>query len=89
MNYVYAFLGDSLKGLDEFIKVTEKGLNVTIKEGDYEGLIQVMRHLMNVKEKQPLTDAMFEPLRESIELLKTYNQEMSDEVYLQLQVKFK
>ena len=45
-----------------------------------------MGHLMAVKEKQLTTDDMFVPLRATIELLKTYGQEVSEEVHHQLQV---
>ena len=76
----------SLKDLNEFISVTSQGLSVTVEEGDYQGLVEVMGRLMAVKEKQTTADTMFEPLRETIELLKTYNQELPDEVHLQLQV---
>lgn len=46
----------------------------------------MMGHLMAVKEKQVATDDMFVPLRATIELLKTYGQELSEEVHHQLQV---
>ena len=46
----------------------------------------MMGHLMAVKDKQPMADNMFEPLKETIELLKTYGQELPDEVHQQLQV---
>lgn len=46
----------------------------------------MMGHLMAVKDKQPVADNMFEPLKETIELLKTYGQELPDEVHQQLQV---
>lgn len=45
-----------------------------------------MGHLMAVKDKQPVADNMFEPLKETIELLKMYGQELPDEVHQQLQV---
>ena len=41
---------------------------------------------MAVKEKQAVTDDMFVPLRATIELLKTYGQELQDEVHTLLQV---
>jgi dynein heavy chain len=47
---------------------------------------QMMGHLLAVKEKQTYTDDMFTPLRATLELLKTYGQDMSEEVHLQLQV---
>ena len=45
-----------------------------------------MHHLLAMKDRQPKTDGMFEPLKQTIELLKTYGQEMPDEVYQQLEV---
>lgn len=45
-----------------------------------------MDYIKKVQQRQADTDAMFEPLKQTIELLKTYNQDMSDEVYAQLQV---
>lgn len=59
---------------------------MTVEEGDYDGLVGVMIHLSAVKDRQPNTDNMFEPLKQTIELLKTYDQEMSDDVHRQLEV---
>ncbi|CAL8088370.1 unnamed protein product [Calicophoron daubneyi] len=71
----------SLEDLDKFIQVTNKSLNVELQEGDYDSLVNVMEHLGNVKDRQVATDEMFEPLKQTIELLKTYSQEMPEEVY--------
>ena len=49
-------------------------------------ILQVMGHLLAVKEKLTTTENLFEPLQETMELLKTYGQELSDEVHQQLQV---
>ena len=76
----------SLKELAEFIKVTDTGLQKEVEEGDYDGLVFVMGNLFAVRERQASTDEMFEPLKQTIELLKSYDQEMPDEVHLQLQV---
>ena len=59
---------------------------MTVEEGDYDGLVGVMGHLMQVKDRQPAADHMFEPLKETIELLTTYGQELPDAVHQQLQV---
>jgi len=75
-----------LKDLDDFIQTADAGLNQPIKEGDYTGLVKVMGHVMAVKDRQAATDEMFEPLKDTIELLKSYSQEMPEDVYLQLQV---
>ncbi|XP_016061753.1 PREDICTED: dynein heavy chain 17, axonemal [Miniopterus natalensis] len=75
----------SLSDLEAFMKVAKEGLRTPIKEGDYDGLVGVMGHLMRVKERQAATDTMFEPLKQTIELLKTYGEEMPEEIYVKLQ----
>ncbi|NWQ82098.1 DYH9 protein, partial [Columbina picui] len=75
----------SLSDLDEFIKTAEKGLSKKVEKGDYDGLVEMMGHLLAVKERHSATDAMFEPLKQTIELLKTYEQELPEEVYKQLE----
>jgi len=76
----------SLNDLAEFIKVTSSGLSVEVQEGDYDGLVGVMCHLLAVRDRVPTTDNMFEPLKQTIELLKNYGEEMADEVHQQLEV---
>ncbi|XP_008590720.1 PREDICTED: dynein heavy chain 17, axonemal-like [Galeopterus variegatus] len=76
---------DSLADLEAFMKVATTGLKKPLKEGDYDGLVEVMGHLMKVKERQAATDDMFEPLKQTIELLKTYGEEMPEEIHLKLQ----
>ena len=76
---------NSLADLDAFIKETKSGLGVEVQEGDYDGLVEVMGHLLAVRDRQAATDVMFEPLKQTIDLLKTYEQEMSDEVHQRLQ----
>ncbi|KAM3922058.1 dynein axonemal heavy chain 9 [Leptodactylus fuscus] len=76
---------NSLADLEEFIKVAEQGLGKQLKEGDYNGLVEIMGHLMAVKDRQSSTDELFEPLKQTIELLKVYEQELPDEVYKQLE----
>lgn len=76
----------SLSDLEGFIKVTETGLSKKVEEGDYAGLVEIMGHLMAVKERQSATDEMFEPLQQTIDLLKTYEQELPEVVYKQLEV---
>ena len=66
--------------------MADVGLTQPVEEGDYNGLVAVMGHLMAVKDRQTVTDEMFEPLKQTIELLKTYGQEMPEEVHMQLQV---
>lgn len=56
-----------------------------IQPGDYVGLVSVMGYLLQVKERQPTTDEMFQPLEETIELLKFYDQDIPEEVNVLLQ----
>nr|XP_033816070.1 dynein heavy chain 17, axonemal isoform X1 [Geotrypetes seraphini] len=74
----------SLNDLETFMETTKAGLTKPVKEGDYNGLVEVMGHLINMKERQTATDNMFEPLEQTIELLKTYDLEMPEEVHMKL-----
>ncbi|NXO51687.1 DYH9 protein, partial [Aramus guarauna] len=75
----------SLADLDVFIKTADKGLSKKVEKGDYDGLVEIMGHLLAVKERDSVTNAMFEPLKQTIELLKTYEQQLPEEVYKQLE----
>ncbi|XP_062448100.1 dynein axonemal heavy chain 9 [Rhea pennata] len=75
----------SLTDLEEFIKIADKGLSKKVEKGDYDGLVEIMGHLMAVKERHSVTDKMFEPLKQTIELLKIYEQQLPEEVHKQLE----
>ncbi|XP_066581161.1 dynein beta chain, ciliary [Prorops nasuta] len=75
----------SLSDLSNFIRLADEGLLQQIQPGDYTRLVSVMGFLMQVKERQPTTDEMFQPLQETIELLKFYDQDISEEVNVLLQ----
>ncbi|XP_059684255.1 dynein axonemal heavy chain 17 [Gavia stellata] len=74
----------SLQELADFIQEANAGLSKPLEEGDYDGLVEVMGHLMRVKERQAATDSMFEPLKETVALLSTYGEDMPEEIHLQL-----
>ncbi|NXE57526.1 DYH17 protein, partial [Casuarius casuarius] len=74
----------SLQELENFMKEANAGLTQPLSEGDYDGLVEVMGHLMRVKDRQATTDSMFEPLRETIALLRTYGEELPEETHQQL-----
>lgn len=80
------FSFDSLTDLEEFIKVTDAGLQKEVNERDYNGLVEIMGHLLSVRDRQASTDELFEPLKETITLLESYGQKMSDQAYVQLEV---
>ncbi|XP_058791425.1 dynein beta chain, ciliary [Phymastichus coffea] len=75
----------SLSDLGSFIRRADEGLLQQVQPGDYDGLVSVMGFLMQVKERQPVTDEMFQPLQETIELLKFYDQDIPEEVNVFLQ----
>ncbi|XP_037074053.1 dynein beta chain, ciliary-like [Pollicipes pollicipes] len=83
--YLIDHVTNSLQDLADFIHAKDAGLVNQVQEGDYQGLVTMMAHLLAVKERQDVTDNMFEPLKQTIELLKTYDVEMSEEIHLQLQ----
>ncbi|XP_035168476.1 LOW QUALITY PROTEIN: dynein heavy chain 17, axonemal [Oxyura jamaicensis] len=83
--YLTNLVTSSLQELEGFIKEATAGLSKPVEEGDYDGLVEVMGHLMRVKDRQATTDGMFEPLKETIALLSTYGEEMPEEIHLQLQ----
>lgn len=72
--------------LEEFIKKTEKQVKRPVKEGDYNLLVEIMAHLAAIKQREQATDALFAPLKDTIELLKSYNQDLPEEVHQQLEV---
>ncbi|XP_023561192.1 dynein heavy chain 9, axonemal [Octodon degus] len=79
------YVTNSLDDLEAFIESSESGLLKELKKGDLQGLVEVMGHLVALKERQSSTDEMFEPLRQTIELLKTYDQELPEAVFKQLE----
>ncbi|XP_049940954.1 dynein beta chain, ciliary-like [Schistocerca serialis cubense] len=73
---------NSLQELSDFIAEANKVLLTPV---DYDVLPKIMIYLNQVKERSLTTDQMFDPIKETINLLKTYDVEFSDEVHQQLQ----
>lgn len=48
--------------------------------------MEVMSHLLAVKDRQNATDKMFEPLRETVILLEQYGVTIPDQIYWQMEV---
>ncbi len=84
-NFFSKFIFFSLNELQEFIQKTDSQLKRPVKEGDYNLLVEMMAHLAAIKQREQITDALFTPLKETIELLKSYNQELPEEVHQQLE----
>lgn len=84
-DYLVDNVTSNLCDLGQFIRSADEGLQQVVTEGDYAALVNVMGYLLNVKERQATTDEMFGPLRETIELLKFYDQDIPEEVNVWLQ----
>ncbi|XP_074223450.1 dynein axonemal heavy chain 11 isoform X1 [Camelus bactrianus] len=83
--HLLRFVIDSLNELQEFIKETDAGLQRELREGDHDGLVDIMGHLLAVRSRQRATDELFEPLKETITLLESYGRKMPEQVYMQLE----
>ncbi len=82
----HIFLCLSVKELGSFIENTEIGLARTVNDGDYDQLVDVMGHLMAIRDRQLSTEQHFKPLEATSNLLKTYNQQLPEHVYILLEV---
>ena len=84
-NHLVDRVTNSLCDLGNFIRKADEGLLQTVEEGDFEGLVNIMAFLMHVKERAVTTDEMFEPMQETIDLLKYYDMDIPEEVNVLLQ----
>lgn len=84
-NHLVERVTSSLSDLGNFIRKADEGLLQQVVEGDYDGLVNIMAYLMNVKDRTVSTDEMFEPMQETIDLLKYYDQDIPEEVNVLLQ----
>lgn len=73
-----------MRDLSSFIQATASGLSN--KVGDYEGLVAIMGHLMAIRNRQISNEQHFKPLKSTTELLKTYGQQLPENIYMQLEV---
>lgn len=63
-----------------------RGLGNKVADGDYTGLVNIMGHLMAIRDRQISSEQHFKPLKSTAELLKTYGQQLPESVYTQLEV---
>ncbi|XP_061771898.1 dynein axonemal heavy chain 11 [Nerophis ophidion] len=76
---------NSLDELQGFIHTTVEGLAKCVPQGDHNGLVEIMSHLLAIRDRQPGTDNMFEPLRGTVILLERHGVTIPDKVYFQLE----
>ncbi|TKS79999.1 Dynein heavy chain 11, axonemal [Collichthys lucidus] len=80
-------VNQSVRELSSFVQDTAHGLSKKVSDGDYAGLVDIMGHLMAIRDRQISNEQHFKPLKSTAELLKTYGQQLPESVYTQLEVK--
>lgn len=55
-----------------------------INKEEFDKLVEILFVLHQVESRSMETDAMFEPLKDIVELLKTYNEEVENRVHTQV-----
>ncbi|XP_061150392.1 dynein axonemal heavy chain 11 [Syngnathus typhle] len=78
-------VNQSVKELSSFVHNTAHGLSNKVSDGDYAGLVDIMGHLMAMRDRQISNEQDFKPLKSTAELLKTYGQQLPESVYTQLE----
>jgi dynein heavy chain, axonemal len=72
-----------LQELEDFIVSSTAVLKMEATEEDFETLLKILSVITQIKEREVVTDNMFEPLKEVVALLKTYNEDFNEAVYNQ------
>lgn len=75
-----------MRELSSFVQDTVHGLSKKVSDGDYAGLVDIMGYLMALRDRQISNEQHFKPLKSTAELLKTYEQQLPESVYVQLEV---
>ncbi|CAF3576543.1 unnamed protein product [Rotaria sordida] len=83
-NYLIDHVTVSLNELELFIKYATDMLQRQVKSNDLKGLIEMMTFLSQVRSRQEYTDDMAEPIKDIIELLKSYAYEVPQTIYAML-----
>ncbi|XP_049439851.1 dynein axonemal heavy chain 11 [Epinephelus fuscoguttatus] len=83
--HLLTYVTNSLDELQKFVRTTVEGLGQPVAKGNHHGLVEVMSHLLAVRDRQAATDEMFEPFRDTVILLEQYGVTIPDQVYSQLE----
>ncbi|KAM6995333.1 dynein axonemal heavy chain 11 [Tautogolabrus adspersus] len=83
--HLLTYVTNSLDELQKFVRDTIEGLGQSMAQGNHCGLVEVMSHLLAVRDRQTSTDKIFEPLRDTMILLEQYGVTITDQVYYQLE----
>jgi dynein heavy chain len=76
MNYLKEDVNTKLIDLDQFIAKSSAGLDVEVNEEDNKSLMSVMEDIRDVKKKMDMIGEIFQPLQDSINILKAHGTEI-------------
>ena len=82
--YLVNHVINSLQDLEDFCEKATDILQMEVHKEDLEKLLQVLSIINQVEERKDYTDDMFEPLKETVTVLKEYNVEMPDKTMQQV-----
>ncbi|XP_077576473.1 dynein axonemal heavy chain 11 [Stigmatopora nigra] len=82
--HLLTYVTNSLEDLQGFVHTTVEGLAKCVPKGDYHTLVEVMSHLLAIRDRQAVTDKMFDPLRDTVILLERHGVAIPDKVYVQI-----
>lgn len=75
----------SVLSLGKFIQEVTAGLAKDVPPGNYERLVQAMDYLFQVRSRQEETDAVFDPLREMVLVLRKFGRQLDEDVVAKLE----
>lgn len=77
----------SIGELEDFILQAEWRLKEPVRGGDYQSLVQVMGYLLAIRNRQPQTDRLLEPISDVVDLLGQYGEALPERVHAKLEVR--
>ncbi|KAI7806173.1 dynein axonemal heavy chain 11 [Triplophysa rosa] len=83
--HLISYVTDSIGELEDFILQAEWRLKEPVHGGDYQSLVQVMGYLLAIRNRQPRTDRLFEPISDVVDLLGQYGETLPERVHAQLE----
>eukprot|EP00762_Andalucia_godoyi_P000343 ANDGO_03199.mRNA.1 Dynein beta chain len=77
--YLADKVSNSLTDLRGFIELVDQNLNKEVQVGDMDTLLEVMGYIRDVRLRSEATDAMFDPLRDIVSMLKRHDVDVPEE----------
>ncbi|KAA0703060.1 Dynein beta chain, ciliary [Triplophysa tibetana] len=70
---------------EQFKEQAEWRLKEPVRGGDYQSLVQVMGYLLAIRNRQPRTDRLLEPISDVVDLLGQYGETLPESVHAKLE----